>query len=313
VFNNNNAYTLGGGNALTLQVASGNADINVAGGSHSITAPLVLASNTNIVGGGTLSTGDVTNSALLSVQTTVNAGAIDGTGSATVASGKTLTAAHVRQASLAISGVAQIASNGTSAGVSNVSTLTIAGATDAWTGKLDLKNNALVIDYQNGGPSPLATTQNQIKSGYASGSWNGNGITSSTAQADASTAHNTAIGYAEASDVYNSFPANFRGQTVDNSSVLVRYTAAGDGNLDGTVDLIDFSFLAANFNGSGKNWLQGDYNYDGNVDLTDFSFLASNFNYSVPAASLGSAVPEPASLAVLALCVSLSSRRRMSK
>src|SRR5689334_23955334 len=38
------------------------------------------------------------------------------------------------------------------------------------------------------------------------------------------------------------------------------------------------TFLAANFNGTGKSWVEGDYNYDGNVDLTDFTLLASNFN-----------------------------------
>ena len=137
------------------------------------------------------------------------------------------------------------------------------------------------------------------------------GITSSTAQADASGAHKTALGYAEASDLYSSFPATFRGQTVDNTSVLVRYTAAGDGNLDGTVDLTDFTFLAANFNGTGKTWLQGDYNYDGNVDLTDFTFLASNFNQTLPEEFTGTVIPEPGTLSLLACgFASVAKRRR---
>jgi hypothetical protein len=66
-------------------------------------------------------------------------------------------------------------------------------------------------------------------------------------------------------------------------------TIAGDANLDGKVDLTDFSILAANFNkSSGATWQQGDFNGDGKIDLTDFTLLASQFNktstigYSAP-------------------------------
>src|SRR5256885_16871945 len=93
---------------------------------------------------------------------------------------------------------------------------------------------------------------------------------------------------------------------------MIRYTYAGDSNLSGTGDLTDFTFLAANFNGFGKNWLQGDYNFDGTVDLTDFTFLASNFNQPLPGdtGSLGSAVPEPASLAFPLCAFGAVTRRR---
>src|SRR5439155_24899993 len=73
--------------------------------------------------------------------------------------------------------------------------------------------------------------------------------------------------------------------SVDNTAILFRYTLHGDSNLDGGVNLTDFTYLAANFNGTNKNWVQGDYNYDGNVNLTDFTFLASNFNQNLPAAA----------------------------
>src|SRR6185503_1990655 len=90
----------------------------------------------------------------------------------------------------------------------------------------------------------------------------------------------TALGYAEASALFSSFPATFVGQSIDNSAVLVRYTLAGDGNSDGTVNIGDFSVLASRFNQPG-NWSQGDYNYSGQVDIADFSLLASRFNTSV--------------------------------
>src|SRR5207247_7564073 len=51
------------------------------------------------------------------------------------------------------------------------------------------------------------------------------------------------------------------------SKVTVAYTYYGDANVNGTVDLTDFTFLAANFNKpSGAVWQQGDFNYDTKVD-----------------------------------------------
>ena len=63
--------------------------------------------------------------------------------------------------------------------------------------------------------------------------------------------------------------------------------------MNGIVDLTDFTFLAANFNTSNKDWLRGDYNYDGNVDLTDFTILAGNFNKTLAASS---AAPQASAL-----------------
>jgi hypothetical protein len=103
-----------------------------------------------------------------------------------------------------------------------------------------------------------------------------------------------------------------------NKALLMRYVYYGDGNLDGTVDLTDFTYLAANFNSNvsaapGTAWLFGDYNYDGNVDLTDFTFLASNFNQTLAAGSpgsIGSVVPEPVTLSSIALMSAGLLRRR---
>jgi filamentous hemagglutinin len=185
--------------------------------------------------------------------------------------------------------------------------LTIAGSADNWFGRVDLADDDLIIDYD--ATSPIATVTNQIKTGFANGAWTGNGISSNSAAAAAASAHRTGLGYAESSSIFNTFPNTFSGQSVDSTAVLIRYTLAGDGNLDGAVDLTDFTFLAANFNGTGKNWLQGDYNYDGSVDLTDFTFLAANFNQSLPA-GIGAVVPEPTHLAVCALATTMLRRRR---
>jgi hypothetical protein len=129
--------------------------------------------------------------------------------------------------------------------------------------------------------------------GYNNGSWDGNGIRSFAASTDFN--HRTALGY-------------------DNSSPInVRYTYYGDANLDRKVDLTDFTFLAANFNGTGKNWWQADFNYDGSVNLTDFTFLASNFNATLPAPSAasgeGAVVPEPVGTTMSFLVISAMSSR----
>jgi autotransporter-associated beta strand protein len=160
-------------------------------------------------------------------------------------------------------------------------------------GRFDLTNNAVVVDYTSF--SPLATLAAQIRSGYASGAWTGNGITSSIAAA--TPGHG--VGFGEASQVFSLFPANFAGQLVDSTSVLMRYTLRGDANLDQSVNIADFSALAANFNSAGS-WARGDFDYDGLVGIGDFSVLASNFNRSVAARTT---VPEPASMLAAALLV----------
>src|SRR5438046_10340179 len=79
-------------------------------------------------------------------------------------------------------------------------------------------------------------------------------------------------------------------------------------DLPGTVDLPDFTYLAANFNKqSGAVWLEGDYNYDDKVDLTDFTFLASNLNQTLaePPPGVGAIIPEPGSMLLAASAIEI--------
>ncbi|MCS7034832.1 MAG: M36 family metallopeptidase, partial [Phycisphaerae bacterium] len=55
----------------------------------------------------------------------------------------------------------------------------------------------------------------------------------------------------------------------------------GDANGDLTINLGDFSVVAANFN-SGTTYSQGDFDYSGLTNLADFAILASKFNTSLP-------------------------------
>jgi hypothetical protein len=146
------------------------------------------------------------------------------------------------------------------------------------TGKFDLTNNSMVVDYT--GTSPYDYLRQLMSSAHASDAWTGNGLGSSEA-ASATVNRNDGIGYAEATEIFSTFPATFLGRgEVDDTSVLLRYTLYGDTNLDGRVNLVDFNKLAANF-GTGTRWDQGDSTYDGTVNLQDFNRLAANFGLSI--------------------------------
>jgi hypothetical protein len=114
-----------------------------------------------------------------------------------------------------------------------------------------------------------------IQSAYNSANWNGNGLTST--QANSGT---YAVGHAEASATFTSVPATFSGQSVDNTSVLVKFTYYGDATMEGFVDINDSARVGANFNQSGKLWQDGDFNYDGTVNIGDYGLMATNWQLS---------------------------------
>ncbi len=276
VFDNPNSYTIAGSSTLTICAATGSASINVLQGSHTIATPLNLSTNTTVTispASGTLTVSGALSAAAGVTLTKEGAG--------------TLEVRNVRMDGLTInSGSVRITNDGTAAGTSKVKSLTIAGTQDGWLGQLDLVNNSLVVDYS--GASPRATIENQIKSGFNGGAWNGNGITSSAAQLD----HGKALGIVEASDIFT-----FRGQSIAATSVLVAYTESGDANLDGVVNTLDFNLLAANFGSNSGRWFRGDFNYDGTVNALDFNVLATNFGATLSSgAFLSSVVPEPSGL-----------------
>lgn len=296
-FDSAQSYTIGG-STISLDGLAGQSAIYVATGSHQIDAPIsaVDALTITVAPAGstlTLTTLQPTNAAI------------------TKAGAGTAILNNVRAASLSVNaGRLRVAPTGTTAATSSVSALSIAGMTDAWSATLDLADNAMIVNYT--GTSPLATIRNQIKSG-SSAMWSGTGITSSIAASvaiDGSNIHKTALGYAEASELGLN---NFAGLPIAGNAVVIRYTLAGDANLDGMVNAIDFNAVATKFGSAASNWTTGDFNYDGTINSLDFDLLAVNFNFSqpIPAVLSASLIPEPAAISGVIIALSCLLRRRV--
>jgi len=72
---------------------------------------------------------------------------------------------------------------------------------------------------------------------------------------------------------------------------------AGDVDLDGAVGPDDLSVLEASFGSADAGWLDGDLNFDRSVDHLDYLLWKASAGQAVP----GAGIPEPATLALLAL------------
>jgi hypothetical protein len=265
----------------TIQLTTGTQSIHSLNCGETLTitgGTLNIAQPSQITGSFTLSSGSLTGNGDLSLNNATNSwtgGTMSGSGKTIIAAGATLTVtgavgARTSTRALQVDGRVSVSASGLIVPV--LSSLAIGAS-----GKFDLADNAMIVDYS--GASPMGTLRGYLTNGYANGAWNGNGINSSVAAA----MPGRALGYGEATDLYSSFPAMFAGQSVDNTSVLVRYARYGDANLDRSVDTVDFNLLAASFSQSGKRWSQGDFNYDGSVDTVDFNLLASSFGQAAPA------------------------------
>ena len=96
--------------------------------------------------------------------------------------------------------------------------------------------------------------------------------------------------------------------TVTGSDTLVMYTYGGDANLDGKINVDDYGHIDTSIPLGLSGWFNGDFNYDGKINVDDYGII--DFNIGIQGAPLGnsagamsglSAVPEPASIAGMAL------------
>jgi hypothetical protein len=203
-------------------------------------------------------------------------------------------------------GVLAVDADGTAEKASAVNLLELAGAMDAWTGKLDLGRGRLIVQSDAANAQQvLAQISNQIKAARngAGGLWTGRGIGSSAAEEDARRMSGLGVMLNNGGLPGEPIHRLFGSQRVDANSILVRSTWNGDANLDGVVNADDYFQIDSGFISQKGGWYNGDFNYDGAVNADDYFLIDGAFvGQSGPLAG-GAAVPEPAGVVVVVVVV----------
>ncbi len=274
--------------------------LEVSGSVSTVNAPAALgATGTGLID---IDAGGLFRATTLNSATTItNDGAISttaggaingltGTGNITVSGGTVASANGITQSSLTLSGgaIMDIATNGAASGVTKIKAINIATSGPGYVGKLELRNNDLIVDY-TASTNPYATVLAMVKAGLTSLGGNGTGIGSSTVDSGPA---GTRLGVVDNGAISGSIP-NLSGAPAPAQSVLVKYTWLGDANLDGVVDGTDYALTDTGFGSGGNRWNIGDYNYSGTVDGTDYSLIDTGFG------SQSGALPEPACVGIL--------------
>jgi fibronectin-binding autotransporter adhesin len=291
--------------------------INNISGANSFAGTISLTGPANInIAAGSLKTGSIIGNSTL---TKTGAG-----------SGTDLEVQNLRISGLVVSaGRVTVTPNSTATGVSRVGTL-LSGLGG---GVLDITNNKLITADAAGtwngsnydgitglvatGRGPAASTPH-----FAATS---GGIVTSQTQATLSNFTNIGVATgAQVKGIAATDTAVWAGQTVTGSDTLVMYTYGGDANLDGKINVDDYTRIDFNVPLGSTGWYNGDFNYDGKINVDDYTII--DFNVGIQGApfftaggvtggtgglSGVSAVPEPASLSLIGLGVaSLLGRRR---
>ncbi|HEY7087842.1 MAG TPA: hypothetical protein VH518_07105 [Tepidisphaeraceae bacterium] len=279
IFDNSTfSYALGGTGTLTFDALTGKTTrIIVNAGSHSIDVPMNWQKDMRI---------SVAGSSSLTLNGAITAApgitlTKDGTGAAQLRS--------VRTDGLVVQeGVLRVKAGGTPnipANTSIVKSLSISPGAS-----LDLTNNSMIIDYTDPVGTQVSGIRDHLKNGR---------LTTSSGTAT------TRLGYGDNAILGKT---TFAGQSVDTSSILIKYTYAGDADLDGDADGVDIGTWATNFTGElggagSQVWTQGDWDYDGDVDGVDAGLWAQAFTGELGGAGLGSLVVNDPNIAAGAAAI----------
>jgi hypothetical protein len=140
-------------------------------------------------------------------------------------------------------------------------------------------NGALTINYGLPGNDPMASVLSYLKSGYNGGAWTGTAGIISTSIVGGGPA--LSVGYAD-----GNIDA---GTAAGLNQIVVKYTLAGDANLDGLVNFGDLVAVIQNFNKAATDWAHGNFGYGTSTNFNDLVAVVQNFNKTLPPPS-GSAV-----------------------
>lgn len=246
-FDNSHSYTLTG-STLALGDGSAPAEIAVNSGSHTIAAPLYLASQTTFA--------VVNAGSTLTISSPITAAS--GVRVAKEGLGKVAAPALAAAGLDVVQGTYQLAASSQTS-PSQLGELTVrCGAT------LDLISGSIIVTYS--GASPAASLTALIASAYDDGMWDQPGLTSSTAAGQSL----TGIGLIDNADAHL---AQFENISVPTSAVLLKCTWYGDANLDGVVNADDFALLDRGFAKQLSGWMNGDFNYDGIINQQDYLLI----------------------------------------
>ncbi|MBC7782938.1 MAG: hypothetical protein H7144_03785 [Burkholderiales bacterium] len=157
-----------------------------------------------------------------------------------------------------------------SASLVKTKTLSISGAA-----LLDLHDNNLLVDY-TAGSSPYTAIFNWVKTGLVLLGGSGQGIGSSEVDAQTPVATRLAV-------VDNAIAAgqiaSISGFVPPAKSILVKYTWAGDANLDGAVNGSDYALADNGYSSAGlSSWFYGDFDYDGITTGSDYALADTGFS-----------------------------------
>jgi hypothetical protein len=169
---------------------------------------------------------------------------------------------------LQVNGYASIAPGGDN--TLNLKSLSIAGGS-----KFNLNDNDLIVDYDTAGSSPIGGYLNGMYTGLLGlvqdGMDGSSGLTSITGDL------RTALAISESSDTLGLTPGQtglFAGQTVDATAVLIKYTWRGDTNLDGKLNIDDYTHIDTGSSNT-PSFAHGDINFDGRINIDDYLMLDS--------------------------------------
>ncbi len=275
----------------TLAVTSGTASLNAPSGA--VTSLTLSGGTANFNGaGGTVGTLAVSGGATANVNASQNIATLNlGAGTVNFAGSQTVGTITITSGGVANFGSVQTVTNLTigDGGVANLpaggnSVLVLSSMpTLSGSGLLDVHDNDVIVDYTPGN-SPIGTWNGSaydgltglIAQGCNGGTWDGvGGIKTSSAGSSMTT---LAIG--EAATVLGLTDGNtalFDGQTVDATAVLIKFTYAGDANLDGVVNGDDYFQIDSAFPQVLTGWSNGDFNYDGVINGDDYFLIDSTF------------------------------------